>query len=65
MFHAISAYLGRLALRISAGQPSTRTMAVRQGWEARRVGFGTWEYRDPRFDALTPRPISHYQQETR
>jgi hypothetical protein len=63
MFHAISAGLGRLARRISAHQ--LRKIAARQGWQVRRVGFGTWEYRDPRFDALTPRPIAHYQQETR
>jgi hypothetical protein len=64
MFHVISVYLNRRAWRSSA-RPSARKIAAREGWQARPVGFGTWEYRDPRFDTLRPRPISHYQQEVR
>jgi hypothetical protein len=54
MFHAISAYLHRQARRISARQSRPREIAAQHGWQARRVGLGTWEYRDPRFDTRTP-----------
>jgi hypothetical protein len=54
MFHAISACLHHQARRISTRQSKPRELAAEHGWQARRVGFATWEYRDPRFDTLTP-----------
>src|SRR5438034_3450369 len=51
VFHAISAALARLARPITARQAAPFEYAVWHGWEARRVCRGTWEFRDPRFDA--------------
>ena len=60
MFQAISARLARLAQRSSATGSSTRqqqAVAV-YGWQVQRVGFGTYRYRDPRFDTLRARQAS-------
>jgi hypothetical protein len=52
MFHASSARLARLARRISARLARDHELATWHGWEARRTGWGRWEYRDPRFRQL-------------
>jgi hypothetical protein len=52
MFHASSARLARLARRISSRLARDHELAAWHGWEARRTGWGTWQFRDPRFAAL-------------
>ena len=52
MFHASSARLARLARRIGSRLARDHELATWYGWEARRVGWGTWQYRDPRFGQL-------------
>jgi hypothetical protein len=52
MFHATSAFLGRLVRRIEARLAITDEYATWHGWETRQVRPGTREYRDPRFGQL-------------
>ena len=52
MFHAISAALGRLVRRISDRQALCFDYAAWHGWETRRIGRGTYQFRDPRFGQL-------------
>jgi hypothetical protein len=55
MFQAISARLTRLAQQFRARQLARQQQAVAAyGWQVQRVGFGTYRYRDPRFDTLRP-----------
>jgi hypothetical protein len=49
MFHAISAAWGRLARRTRSRLARDRELAAWYGWHIRRLGYGTWEFRDPRF----------------
>jgi hypothetical protein len=53
MFHAISAAWARLARRITARLARDRELAVWYGWQAHRLGYGWWEFSDPRFAQLT------------
>jgi uncharacterized membrane protein YGL010W len=56
MFQVISARLARLAHQFRAGQLARQQQAVAvYGWQVQRVGFGTYRYRDPRFDTLRAR----------
>src|SRR5579859_4622016 len=52
MFHASSARLTRLARRTRSRLARDHELAAWHGWEARRTGWGRWEYRDPRFNQL-------------
>jgi hypothetical protein len=58
MFHAINARLARLVRRIKAGLGPDRELATRNGWQVKKVRFGKYEYRDPRFDQLARRPVA-------
>ena len=55
MFHAINAWLARLARRIhDARLTRDNQIAAANGWQIQRVSAtGTYSYRDPRFDLLT------------
>jgi hypothetical protein len=52
MFHAINARLACLARRFRSRLARDLELAAWHGWEARRTGWGWWEYRDPRFRQL-------------
>jgi len=52
MFHAISAAWGRLARPIRSRLARDRELATWYGWQSRRLGYGRWEFRDPRFGHL-------------
>jgi hypothetical protein len=55
MFQAISARLARLVQKVRDRQLARQQQAVAiYGWQVQRVGFGTYRYRDPRFDTLRP-----------
>ncbi len=58
MFHAINALLARLARRIQARLARNRELAISYRWQVRKIRFGTYEYRDPRFDQLARRPVA-------
>ena len=50
MFHAINHWLTRLLRQVFEFRVARdQAFAAAQGWEARRVKLGTWQYRDPRF----------------
>jgi hypothetical protein len=55
MFHAINARLARLARRALARFGPDLELATRYGWQIQKAGFGTYRYRDPRFDQLASR----------
>jgi hypothetical protein len=56
MFQAISARLACLAQQFRARQLTRQQQAAAiYGWQVQRVGFGTYRYRDPRFDTLRAR----------
>lgn len=52
MFHAINARLARLARWTRSRLARDHELATWHGWEARRTGCGTWQFRDPRFGQL-------------
>jgi hypothetical protein len=52
MFHAINARLARPVRRFRSRLARDQELAVWHGWQARRTGWGTWEFRDPRFGPL-------------
>jgi hypothetical protein len=58
MFHAINARLARLARRTLARLGPDRELATRYGWQIQKVGFGKYQYRDPRFNQLASRPAA-------
>jgi len=55
MFHAINAWLARLARRIwDCRLTRDNRIALVNEWQIKRVSHvGTYRYRDPRFDLLT------------
>jgi hypothetical protein len=59
MFHAISAALARLVRRIADRQALPFEYAAWHGWETRRVGVGTYRFRDPRFGQLAAARAAH------
>lgn len=59
MFHAISAALGHLVRRIADRQTLPFDYAAWHGWETRRTGRGTYQFRDPRFGQLAATRAAH------
>lgn len=56
MFHATSARLARLVQFFrDQSLDRQRQIAAVRGWQVERVRFGTYRYRDPRFDTLRDR----------
>ncbi len=54
MFHAINAWLARLARRVyDARLAHDDQIAAASQWQVQRVATSTRRYRDPRFDLLT------------
>jgi hypothetical protein len=59
MFHATSMRLAALAARVRDYRLARdQHIAAVNGWQARRVAAGTWQYRDPRFDQLKARSLA-------
>jgi hypothetical protein len=59
MFHGISAALARLVRRIADRRALPFEYAAWHGWETRRVGVGTYQFRDPRFGQLATARTAH------